>query len=112
MLRQVKSSQRAPRLLAFRVTGTGTAVIDLGGTDATLTDNGTGDYTLTFAKAFSRVPVVSVIAVSATGDVLCSLGTVSATAVQIKCWDGTDGTTAKDAVFHAIVVGYDSPDQI
>lgn len=112
MLRQVKSSQRAPRLLAIQVDGTGTASIVVGGTDATLTDNGTGDYTLTFAKAFARVPTVVVTPISTTGDVIATLDTVAAGSVIINTWDGTDGTTAKDIDFHVLIVGYDSADQI
>ena len=112
MLRDVKSSQRQPRLLAFRVTGTGTAAINEGTTDATLTDNGTGDYTLTFSKAFLRTPIVSAIPVASAGDVIMCIHTVSTTAVRIVAFDGTDGTTAKDAVFHAMVLGFDAADVI
>lgn len=109
MLREVKCTQRLPRLLAFRVTGTGTAVIDAGNFDATLVDNGTGDYTLTFAQPFARVPIVTVTSV--TDDVVASLGTVSASAVQIQTRTVAASPAAADAVFHVIVMGYDSSDQ-
>jgi hypothetical protein len=112
MLREVKSSQRAPRLLAIQVDGTGTASITVGGTDVTLTDNGTGDYTLTFATAFARVPTVVVTPISATGDLIATIETASATLLDIRLWDGTDGTTAKDGDFHCLIMGYDSADQI
>jgi len=110
MSRSVKSTQRNPILLAFRVTGTGTAVIDEGTTDATLTDNGTGDYTLTFAQAFSRAPAVTATCVATAGDAFACIHTVSTTAVRIVTFDATDGTTAKDTVFHVLVYGYDSAD--
>jgi hypothetical protein len=74
-----------------------------------LTDNGTGDYTLTFAKAFVRAPIVTVT--SATADCIAILNAVSATEVRITLFDCTDGTTAKDGIFHAIVLGYDSADE-
>ena len=54
MLREIKSTQRLPRQLAFKITGTGTEAINIGGFDATLADNGTGDYPITFSKPFAR----------------------------------------------------------
>ncbi len=110
MLREIKSSQRLPRMLGLRVDGTGTASILEGGSDATLTDNGTGDYTLTFAKAFLRVPTVVVTPIGAAGDIAVTLGAIAAGSVQILGWDGTDGTTAKDMDFHVLVLGNDTAD--
>ncbi len=110
MLREIKGTQRLPRVLAFRVDGTGTASILEGSFDAALTDNGTGDYTLTFTKAFARTPVVVVTPIGASGDVIATLDTISTTAVIINTWDGTDGTTAKDADFHVLVHGWDAAD--
>lgn len=49
MLREVKTSQRLPRMLAIKVDGVAPAIL-VGKFDATLTDNGIGDYTLTLAK--------------------------------------------------------------
>ena len=108
MLRSIKSPQRAPRMLAFKVTGTGTAAISVGSKDATLADNGTGDYTLTFEQSFARIPVV--VATSQTAGVYCEV-IPSATAVQILCKE-TDGTPAAiDAVVHVMVLGYDVADE-
>ena len=96
-------------MLAFRVDGTGTASILEGAFDATLTDNGTGDYTLTFTKAFARVPVV--IFGGAVDDALmCEIDAVSVSAVRFKIFDA-DGTTATDADFHVMVLGWDGLDQ-
>lgn len=110
--RSVQSRQRLVHMIAGRVDGTGTAEILEGGNEMSLTDNGTGDYTLTFGQAFQRVPTVVVTPIGASGDVVATLGTLSASAVQILCWDGTDGTTAKDADFHVMIVGSDGPDVI
>ena len=52
----IKSS---PRIICLTVDGTGTAAIS--GPDAdlvTLTDNGTGDYTITFATALQELPYI------------------------------------------------------
>lgn len=110
MLREIKGTQRLPRLLVFRVTGTGTAAIDEGNSDATLTDNGTGDYTLTFARPFLRTPVVVVGVL--TSNTIHQISSVSTTAARIKTFAGNDGTTAKDAVIHAMILGWDCADKV
>ncbi len=108
MLREIKGTQRLPRFLAFKLTGTGTAALTEGALDATLVDNGTGDYTLTFTKPFARAPAVTVGCRSATTNV--KLHSVSATAIQIKTF-AVDGTTAADALLDLHVLGWDTPDQ-
>lgn len=96
--------------MAFRVDGTGTASIQSGSKDATLTDNGTGDYTLTFAQAFGMIPMVQVTAVTA--NIIANIAAVSTTAVQITTFQGTDGTTATDADFHVFVMGFDAAEEV
>jgi len=110
MLRELKGTQRLPRVLAFRIDGTGTASILEGAFDASLVDNGVGDYTLNFNTPFARVPVVSLSPIASAGDVILCIKVVSASALQINAFDATDGTTAKDCDFHAIVHGFDSVD--
>jgi hypothetical protein len=106
MKRPVESAQRKLRLLALKVDGTGTA--SLGGPsslEATLTDNGTGDYTITFDKAFTQVPVVTATCLTAD----CNVDTIvpAVGSVQITLVDNTDGTTAKDGDTEVIIVGAD-----
>lgn len=108
MLRELKGTQRLPRALFFKLTGTGTAALGEGKYDATLTDNGTGDYTLTFVKPFARTPVVNVN--SLTAGIQIKLHALSTTAIQIKSF-AVDGTTATDAVLDIAVFGWDSADQ-
>lgn len=108
MLREIKGTQRLPRALSFRVDGTGTASILEGAFDATLVDNGTGDYTLTFAKPFVRVPVCSGNVVGSTAAIV-NIAVVSVTAVQVKIFDAAG--SAADADFHLSVLGWDSADQ-
>lgn len=107
-MRSVKSTQRNPTLLGFRVDGTGTASLLEGTTDGTLTDNGTGDYTITFSQAFGRTPVVSITPV--TTGIHCEIKAISTTALQVNTFAVADGTTATDADFHVVVFGYDSAD--
>lgn len=107
--KQVKCPQLRMRIMSAKVDGTGTAA--LSGTCAnnfTLTDNGTGDYTLTFGIPFKRVP--EVIATPITDNIVCKLGTVAVDSVQILT-ENLSGS-ATDADFHFIVLGADTADQI
>jgi hypothetical protein len=106
MLREIKGTKRLSRVLLFRVTGTGTAAINEGAYDATLTDNGTGDYTLTFDTPFARTPVCVVGVLTA--NIIHQISSVSASAVRVKLFQGTDGTTATDGIFHLVVYGFDA----
>lgn len=109
MLRSIKIPQRLPRLLAFDVTGTGTAAIGEGDKHASLTDNGTGDYTLTFTQGFARAPIA--VATVLTADCIAQIHTVSTSVIRINLFDATDGTTAKDGRFHLMVLGFDTADE-
>lgn len=110
--RGVRAGQRLNHLIAARIDGTGTAAILEGTNELTLVDNGTGDYTLTYATAYKRAPTIVVTPLGAAGDIIATLGTNSTTAVQILGWDGTDGTTAKDMDFHVLIVGSDAEDEV
>lgn len=107
MLREIKGTQLKPRLLAIKLTGTGTAALGEGASDATLVDNGTGDYTISFRTPFRRAPVIQ--AVSLTAEVNIKVHAVAVGSVQIKTF-AVDGTTAKDAVLDIVVLGWDNPD--
>lgn len=107
MLRDIKGTQRLPRMLALKLVGTGTAALTQGSTDATLVDNGTGDYSVTFNKPFARVPVV--VASSLTAVVNTQI-VPSKTGISVKAFS-VDGTTAKDAVLDLLVLGWDAEDQ-
>lgn len=109
MLRSVKATKRLPRLLCLRVTGTGTAAINEGSLDATLVDNGTGDYSLTLLAPSKRTPIVTVGVLTA--QTIHQVHTVSASLIRIKLFDAADGTTAKDGVFHLHVVCHDTADE-
>lgn len=107
MLREIKSPQRLPRQLHLKVDGTGAASILIGSKDATLTDNGVGDYTLTFAKPFARPPVV--VCSSLTAGAVMQVAAATASACQIVVKD-TAGA-ALDVDFMVIVQGFDAADE-
>lgn len=105
----VEIRQRKAEMLVFRVDGTGTAEIEEGTHHATLTDNGTGDYTLTLRRAAARRDLVVLGAVSETAGLIPQVVAKSATAVQIKWIDASD--TATDNVFTVALLAFDSPTQ-
>lgn len=106
MLRELKGTQRLPRVLAAIVDGTGTAAIREGATDFTLADGGTGVYTLTITKPFARKPVV--VVTCATTDCYAETVDASNTASSIAILTKNNADAATDAVFHVMVIGWDS----
>lgn len=108
--KSIKSTQLKTRELMFRVQGTGTAAIQEGSFDGVLVDNGTGDYTITFTESFGRAPIVAVGVL--TSNAIHQISSVSTTAVRVKGFAASDGTTAKDIDFHLIICGSDVADQI
>ncbi len=109
MRRSIKSAQRQTRLIALKLDGTGAAA--LGGPDAlqaSLVDNGTGDYSITLDESYSQVPVV--VATSITADVIVQIDALAVGGFDILCFDATDGTTAKDADVEIICIGQDTLD--
>jgi len=108
MLREIKSPQRLPRQLHFKIDGVSTSSLLVGQYDGVLTVNGTGDYTVTFNKPFARVPVVSAtVGGAAIGVALVSSATASA--VTVKTYDLA--AAALDAELHLMVQGFDALDQ-
>jgi len=107
MLRSTKSPQRLVRMFHFIVNNTA-GTITLEGLDqnqATLVDNGTGDYTITFSDAFAQVPTAQLTPAEA--DIHANIHAISATAIQIKVWDLATGATPTDGDVHLTVVGSD-----
>ncbi|MBR9701038.1 hypothetical protein GOV11_04190 [Candidatus Woesearchaeota archaeon] len=113
-MRSAKSSQRLVEVMAAEIDeNSGTPIFVSGGQDFTITDTGVGDYLLTFSRVPpSRIMSVQVTPKAAAGDVIASVGAVSATSVQILLWDGTDGTTAKDADCYVSMVVSHAADEI
>jgi len=104
-------------IVAGKVDGTGTAALTSNDGSATMVDNGTGDYTVTFGEAFLAVPAVAVSHIDATLATTNANGVqikaVSTASVQFNAWNmtisGTDATdhanAAFDLDFHFIAVG-------
>jgi len=109
MLRKIMGEQRGMRVIGCRLDGTGTAAILEGGISSlTLVDNGTGDYTLTFAEPYKRVPLI--VATSVTADINITIGTLTTTSVQLLATDLAAAAT--DADMHIMIMGWDAEDEI
>ena len=103
-------------VVAAKVVGISTASITSNDGSATLTDNGTGDYTVTFGDAFLSVPAVSATVIDATISTAAAQGivitAVATGSVQFQTWQTTLATAGTDIVnaatdldFHFIAVG-------
>jgi hypothetical protein len=107
--KQVVCPQMRMRLMSAIVDGTGTAA--LGGICAnnmSLTDNGTGDYTLTFDLPYQQAP--QVLATPVTDNIVCKVTSALVGSVRILT-ENLSGV-ATDADFHVVIIGSDSQDQI
>jgi hypothetical protein len=82
--------------------GTGTVAIRASGNVTSITDNGTGDYTVNFTTA---MPDANYSAVSTSSNFLTVLNTYGATfttaAVRVYCWQ-TNTTAAVDATVASV----------
>ncbi len=107
--RPVESRQRLVHIIASRVDGTGTASLLSGGQELTLTDAGTGHYSLAINQPYGQVPVVQVTPVTA--GIHVQIFSVSVSTIVIKTF-AVDGTTATDADFHVLIIGSDAPDAV
>jgi len=110
-VRALKSSQRLTRLILVEIDeNTGSPQLLTGAQDVSITDNGTGDYTLTITDPGTRL--VNVQITPATADVIAQVGTRSASSVQCLFFDATDGTTAKESDAFVMIAVSDAADEI
>lgn len=116
MLREMKCPQRLTRVLPLRIDGGDVA----GGTDTTdgilegwqhctITENSSGNYTITFNTPFARVPVVT--SMTATDVSTLRMVAVTASSVQVEQVGADQTTPLADGDFHLLVVGFDSADE-
>lgn len=99
----VMTSQRKPRLIGLRIINTaGTPSASIGSNDVAVTDGGTGNYTLTFARPFKRTPIV---VATASASLMCSTIAVSSTAVNVFVADSAG--SASDGGCDLLILGFD-----
>lgn len=105
--RSVQARQRLVHEIHVKLDGTGTAAILQGSKEVSLTDNGTGDYTLTLVTPAQKVlavhatPLTAVTAISVVASV---------SAVQLLATDLAG--TAADADMYVTIVVSDAADEV
>ena len=103
-------TRRTTVVLALEIDGTGTASIVNDKGDVTLTDNGTGDYTLTYLEPWPVRPIVTANAISDAGVIVGTVEdtTSTTTAVRLNFYTTTSGA-AVDCKFGVQIVGEVEP---
>ena len=104
----IASPQRRVRVMSVKITGGTIALSGICANNFTVAKTGTGDYLLTPVIPFKQVP--QVFATPETASIVCHLGTITASAIQLLTKNLS--AAAADATFHVIIVGSDTPDQI
>lgn len=115
MLREMKTVQRQTRVIPLRIDGgdvaggtsTQNGVLE-GKEHVRITENSSGDYSVTFVTPFARVPVV--LLTPATDVSTIWLKEVSATGFRVEQVGADQTTPLADGDWHALVVGFDTPD--
>lgn len=110
MLRSIKSPQRLPRQLHFKVDGTGgSASLLIGSKDASVARTAQGRYTVTFEQPFAREVLALVSVIYGSAGIIASIASTSATSVSVRIYDaaGVD----QDSDFHLMVQGFDAADE-
>lgn len=102
----VKTTMTGARLMAFRVDGTGAASLLEGSSVASLTDNGTGDYTITYNTAFANDNVIVLTSLGQNVDASLTVESSDAASVNITTFEGTP--SAFDCNFDVVVIGQDT----
>lgn len=115
MLREVKSHQRLVRQLYFHIDGSavagGTGTTNgmlVGATEGTITENSSGNYTITFAQAGSRL--LNVQATTNTDVTTLRIIASSATSVQVEQVGADQTTPTADGDFFLAVTLSDAAD--
>lgn len=83
----------------FAVQGTSTAAITLGKSRATLTDNGTGDYTITLKNPCKNTTPICFAGVLGTSAYVADIHAVTASTIQVKTYNGSSAVDADFCLF-------------
>lgn len=104
----VKNAWNSPRIELFKVTPHATTpVISIGAGKATLTRNDTGDYTITFKKAFAASEVIAACLPICATAAFAQPVSCSATAVRVLA--SAAGSASDANPFYVVIQGSDNP---
>lgn len=110
MERSIKSRQRRVRHVSFSVSANGEVVSGLDKNQVTVVDTGTGVKTITLKEPFAAEDYQILVGIG-TADAIAQVAISSRSAFVVNTFDATDGTTAKDAITHILVIGSDIVDR-
>lgn len=109
----LENTQRKPRIVAGQVTMTGgTPSISIGGTTGgadliSLTDNGTGDFSVTIAEQFAREPAIFLCTTSQK----CQIHSYTSGAIRILTKNDAGDNTDVNGVTNIFIIGSDDATQ-
>lgn len=108
MQRSIKSEQRKVKLVSITVSADGTAVTGLDANKVTVADTSTGVKTITLDAPLADACCV---VTTATADSVAQCAVTSDSVYVVNTFDSTDGTTAKDAICHILIIGSEVADR-
>lgn len=110
MLQEVRSSKDRERLIWCKIDGA-TGTVQVGSPDFACTRTGTGTYSITFKRAFGRVPVISVTAAFSTAGIRNpKLVSKTAQGCVVEVRDRTPSLVDPTFIY-VVVVGVDSTEE-
>lgn len=114
MLRNIQQRYLKSRMMGFRVTGSATPSMALGGEMVTgVSDTGQGNFTLELKEPYQRAPIVltsSRALSTSTNGYYTNLETVSASQVEVFNRDINGTAQDSDDAVDVLSIGWDSPD--
>ena len=109
MKRSISSNQRKVELVSIIVSADGLTTTGLDSNKVTVADTGTGIKTITLSEPLADA---SCVVTTATADSVAQVSVTSDSIYVVNTFDSTDGTTAKDAVCHIVIIGSAVADRI
>jgi hypothetical protein len=113
MQRKIESKQRKTRMIALIANAAGTALSGLDSSDQniSMTDTGVGVKTIELGDSGFASADYIVQVTTATADTHAEVSITDLDTFVVNTFDNTDGTTAKDAICHILVIGSDVTDR-
>lgn len=97
--------------LIANAAGTALTGLDSSNPHISMTDTGTGVKTIELGASGFASADYSVIVTTATADSVAQVSITDVNTFVVSTFDSTDGTTAKDAICHILIIGSDVTDR-
>jgi len=109
MKRSIQSNQRKVDVISIIVSADGTTVSGLDQNRVSVADTGTGVKTITLSEGLQDA---ACLVTTATADSVAQVSVTSDSVYVVNTFDSTDGTTAKDAICHILIIGSNIADRV